>query len=265
MTKAILPFVVLLSLLLPQSLMAETETRDETPPWYEFEVLVFERINQGAGSTELWPDDPGTPPLLDVVPFDTRGKATLENNLPIPYRPLPAEERKLGGVWSRLRGSRNYRPLYHVAWRQQVVDPDKARAVYLYLPPQHGGDAGPGNPPQLQGTLKIGVKRYLHLQADLLLRRLRDRGETADATAPYDLGPAFTAYRLQTQQRLRSGKLHLLDHPVLGVLIKAEKYEPPKPDPLLEAPGPGDSGSTAPATEAPAEEHPAGETAQPPH
>jgi hypothetical protein len=30
---------------------------------------------------------------------------------------------------------------------------------------------------------------------------------------------------------MRSGKLHYLDHPVLGVLVQAERYEPPVPEP----------------------------------
>jgi len=254
MKRAIFTLAAALSLMLPHALPAEpAAAQDETPPWYEFEILVFERINKGAGSTELWPDDPGTPPLLNVIPFDTRGKETLRDNSPIPYRPLPAEERKLGAIWSKLRGSRNYRPLYHVAWRQQVVDPDEAQALYLYLPPENGAEAGPENPPRLEGTLKIGVKRYLHLETDLLLHRPRRVDETGDQADPYALRPAFEAYRLQTNQRLRSGKLHLLDHPILGVLVQAEKYEPPKPDPLAE-PASVTDGATGSAAEAPAQE-----------
>jgi hypothetical protein len=219
-------FALGLLLGLPASLPAEEAAADAGPPWYQFEVLVFRRIDKGAGSTEAWPDDPGAPSFENAISFDTRGRATLRDNLPIPYRPLPAKERDLGNIWTAFRNSRNYRPLYQVAWRQQVVDPEQAQSLYLYLPPDEG-EAGPYNPPKLEGTLKIGVKRYLHMETDLLLRLPL----TADDGDAYFMGPAVRSYRLQTTRRMRSGKLHYLDHPVLGVLVKAERYEPTVPEP----------------------------------
>jgi hypothetical protein len=225
--RVALPTLALgLLLSLPARLPAEGTQANSQPPWYEFEVLVFRRIDKGAGSTEAWPDDPGTPSFEDAIHFDTRGRATLRNNLPIPYRPLPAAERRLGNIWNAFRNSRNYRPLYHIAWRQQVVDPEKAQSLYLYLPPD-AGEPGPMYPPMLEGTLKIGVKRYLHLEADLLLRLPL----TPDDGEAYFMGPSVRSYRMQATRRMRSGKLHYLDHPVLGVLVQAERYEPPVPEP----------------------------------
>jgi hypothetical protein len=56
---------------------------------------------------------------------------------------------------------------------------------------------------------------------------------------------------------MRSGKLQYLDHPVLGILVQAEKYEPPVPEPVPEpepaaAPEPVPPGAppmTQPSTE----------------
>ena len=239
----ILCLVLLLALIHPVS--AEEGEQNEGPPWYEFEVLVFQRIAKGAGSTEYWSDDPGNPSLENVIPFDSRGQATLKDNLPIPYRPLPAEERQLGNIWASLRSSRDYRPLYHVAWRQQVVDPAETKPLYLYLGPD-SGEPGPRNPPKLEGTLKIGVKRYLHLETDLLLRL----PVTPEAGDDYFMGPDYRSYRMQAKRRMRSGKLHYLDHPVLGVMFKAERYEPPVPEPVAE-PTAAEVEETAPATGSP--------------
>jgi hypothetical protein len=232
MKKSICPLAFSLLLMLPSLLLAEPDKQDETPPWYEFEAIIFERIDKGAGSTELWPDDPGTPSLLNAIP----------------YRALPTAKRRLGWIWRKLKSSRNYRPLYHMAWRQQIVDPERAQLIYISLPPENGGEVSPLNPPKLEGTLKIGVKRYLHLETDLLLRRPRSAEDTAD---PYNLRPPFVAYRMHVNRRMRSGKLQLLDHPVLGMLVQAEKYEPPKPDPLLEPVpvNPVTPDSASPATE----------------
>ncbi|MGD8909653.1 MAG: CsiV family protein [Chromatiales bacterium] len=234
-----LALAVLLSL--PGRLPAEQTKAFAEPPWYEFEVLIFRRIDKGAGSTEAWSEDPGGPSFENAASFDTRGLATLRNNQPIPYRPLPAEQRRLGNIWTAFRNSSNYRPLYHVAWRQQVVDPNQAQSLYIYLPPD-AGQSGPTNPPKLEGTLKIGVKRYLHLETDLLLRLPAASGGRDD----YFMGPAFRSYRMQAKRRMRSGKLHYLDHPVLGILVQAERYEAPAPEPLTDA-----NATTAPDTTTP--------------
>lgn len=244
-TKTLI-FALCLVLYLPVQLPADEDATEEEPPWYEFEVLIFQRIAQGAGSTESWPDDPGAPSLENVISFDTRGRATLKDNLPIPYRPLPAEERRLNDIWSNFRNSRNYRPLYHIAWRQQMVDSEHAQALYLYLPPE-SGEPGPMNPPKLEGRLQFSVKRYLHMDADILLRL----PIAQQADDDFFMEPTFKAYRLHDHRRMRSGKLHYLDHPVLGVLVQAERYEPPVPEPEPE-PEPvvsgGDSQTTPAAT-----------------
>lgn len=241
---------------LPLRLTAAESEAAESPPWYQFEVLIFQRIDRGAGSTEAWPANPKLPSLLDTIPFDTKGSATIRNNLPIPYRPLPAAEQSLGGIWTRFRNSRNYRPLYHVAWRQQVVDPDEAQKLYIYLPPTDGSPPGPDNPPLLEGYLKIGVKRYLHVETDLTLRQPVAAGDNAAGQAGGFLGePMFKSYRMHEQSRMRSGKLQYLDHPVLGVLVQAEKYELPEPPPPPEAAPapPAQPAATAPTGTQPAE------------
>jgi len=200
-----------------------------TAPWYQFEIILFERIAPGAGATEAWPDDPGTPSRLDALPLRIRPPKTGGDPAkPIPYATLPRSAWRLTGLEQRLKRSRNYHPLLHLAWRQPVVDPKRAQRLYLELPQGQGSRVGVGltTQPKLEGTLSVGVKRYLHLRLDLLLRRL----VMGDATGPgAGLGPHYQPYRLQARRRLRSGELHYIDHPILGVLFLASKYQPPKP------------------------------------
>ena len=40
-------------------------------------------------------------------------------------------------------------------------------------------------------------------------------------------------YRMQARRRMRSGELHYIDHPLMGVLIKITPYELPKPVPIV--------------------------------
>jgi hypothetical protein len=110
-----------------------------------------------------------------------------------------------------------------MAWRQPVTHPNRAKAVYFSLKPKQTS-AFEDPLPRLEGTIKFGVKRYLHLEADILLRT--ENGET---TAEQDYSPRIRSYRMQDKRRMRSGKLHYLDHPVLGILTIAKRYEMPKP------------------------------------
>jgi hypothetical protein len=247
MNRRIPALLIGLSILLPTCLLAAGKAKGAEAPWYEFEVLIFQRLDQGAGSTELWPGQATNPDLQNAIPFNRKGKAALINGKPIAYRPLPVGERRLRNIWNRFRNSRNYRPLYHVAWRQQVVDPDRAKALYISLPPEDGQPASPSNPAKLEGTVKIGVKRYLHMSADLQLRQYVD-GQLIN-------------YPLKAQRRMRSGKLHYIDHPVLGILVQAEKYVPPapEPEPVVERVTPTEQPAATTGTSA----KPASEAAQP--
>jgi hypothetical protein len=215
--------LLLLCLLLqPLSLHAESQSGVTAEPWYQFEVLVFRRINPGAGTTEGWKLDPGTPDKTNSVSL-TRGPL-MRDNKPIAYRALPAEEKSLTRVWHAMRSSRDFRPLYHIAWRQPVVHPDKATPIYFSLKAKR--DSAFEEPlPRLEGTLKFGIQRYLHLETDILLR-----AEVDETDSDVGYGQRFRSYRMQEKRRMRSGKLHYLDHPVLGVLTIAKRYEMPAPE-----------------------------------
>lgn len=208
------------------SILASAPLRAEASkaPWYQFEIIVFERIAKGAGSSENWPQDPGTPSRLNAIPLPIKAPKMGSNPYrPVPYTPLPKSEWQLAAHEQRLKRSRNYRPHLHLAWRQQITSPDKAQLLYLELPQQNA-------PAKIEGTIKVGVKRYLHLETDLLLRRLEKTDPASERqTGMMRFGPNYQPYRLRSLRRMRSGKLHYLDHPLIGVLFLATKYEPPKP------------------------------------
>lgn len=100
----------------------------------------------------------------------------------------------------------------------------------------------------LDGTVKVVVSRYLHVytdlhfttpvqwtaipQADAPADAAADEGESrprggGDITAPrVALGPdgrAMLSYPFVQHRRMRSGELHYLDHPVLGMLIWVDR------------------------------------------
>jgi len=105
----------------------------------------------------------------------------------------------------------------------------------------------------LDGTVTLVVSRYLHLHADLHYtkpvdwraevgatrsapRRIdnvdsgdKGEGESVErrrvAMARDDEGRAVLSYPFEQRRRMRSGELHYLDHPVLGVLVIVQPRE----------------------------------------
>ena len=79
----------------------------------------------------------------------------------------------------------------------------------------------------LKGYIKIILSRYLHADVDLAyttgLVQQTPSIFGADFLQPEI--PAPTIYRLAQTRRMRSGELHYLDHPALGILIQITPVE----------------------------------------
>lgn len=117
---------------------------------------------------------------------------------------------------------------------------------------------------QLDGTLTLVLGRYLHLYTDLIDRRLLAPGSLVfedEAVPPtYENGQALVSFRVREHRKMRSKELHYIDHPVLGILVKAlpvkapveETLEPmPKPDettPTIDTPEASPAEPTAPTS-----------------
>jgi hypothetical protein len=144
---------------------------------YDIELILFAR--GGGSGGEKWPSNPGKPDLQGVRYLKKGAKS---------YRILPKSQWRLGGAFSRLKSKEGYTPLLHLAWRQPVTSKKKAEAVHLASSTASG----------LEGTIKVSVGRYLHVDLDLLLGK---------------------SYRMQTHRRMRSKELHYLDHPKMGALV----------------------------------------------
>jgi Peptidoglycan-binding protein, CsiV len=174
------------SLLVSASLLAADK--------YDVELIVFERSSKTAAMNESWPEDPGKPDLHDVT------HVTSSKGL---YAKLPNSKRTLNAVASRMRRASG-KPvrLTHMLWRQPALSSKDATPVYI------SGSTKTGT---LTGTAKVSVRRYLHLDLDLLL-------ESPSGAAP-------GRYRMQAHRRMRSGKLHYIDHPAMGVLVMIRRVK----------------------------------------
>jgi peptidoglycan-binding protein CsiV len=153
---------------------------------YDVEVIVFRNLaprNDG----EQWPADTG-------------GAAGGFTGIPIQegVEELPESEFALNDVAGALQRSGAYQVLVHRRWRQNVYE-GKSAVPY----PLHATLAGART---LDGSVKLILEHYLHLDVDLTL---------ASSGALYQLNEA---------RRIRSGELHYFDNPYLGVIAKVTPY-----------------------------------------
>ncbi len=202
--------------------------------WYDVEIIVFARNGANAGSTENWPDSPA---------IANREEALLLQNTG--YTVLPKSEWKLGAELKRLKRTRGRLvPLIHTAWCQPVLSLNAAQPLYIRSPGNISGHI-----PHLDGTIKVSVQRYLHVEVDFLIRELRT---IASAESGF-FGSIFNSYRFADHRRMRSKKLHYIDHPKMGILMLITPYKTPIPvtTPELEADGKAEpTGKKAAATPA---------------
>ena len=145
-----------------------------------------------------------------------------------PFQLLPADAMKLNKEADAIAGRRNLHVLLHAAWRQAVADPAHATAVVI------SGGKPFGAHHELEGTFTLSVEHFLRADTNLWLSRFSN--DAADASAktqslpnpPAAIAPsaaenthyvATQTVVLQEQRRLRSGELHYLDHPRMGLIV----------------------------------------------
>lgn len=173
---------------------------------------------------------------------------------PAPYATLPATQRGLSGKAAAMQRSGRFRILFHEAW----IQPMSSKTQTLPITLDRSGDGGRW--PALQGSIQLYLSRYFYLDTNLWLNTqgeylpqaewrmpappLAPKSEKrqtplyagTDRVSPATPGaagqealdvetqgpqyPFRHAVLLDQTQRMRSGELAYIDHPLLGVLIK---------------------------------------------
>ncbi len=192
-------------------------------------------------------ENPGgaTPSTSAASAIDTLNMPVpVRQRLPVPYTLIPEDEYRLTTEFARLQKNKDLQPVIHLAWRQPVTDLNDAKLLYLRtpeLPVEEETIRGferfaITEPISLEGTIRVSVNRYLHVEFDLLRRRKQSAPYSSyeqsfgDSLIPKS--QAYSLYRMQDMRRMRSGELHYIDHPLMGVLIKITPYELPEPTPI---------------------------------
>ncbi|MFO7592486.1 MAG: CsiV family protein [Pseudomonadota bacterium] len=163
------------------------QAQEETR-WYEVEVLLFEQQSESYRQSEEWPLDFTEPELEGSRELSSTGS----------FRRLSNTELKRQGDADRIKSAADLKLLAHFGWRQPGLSREEAVPLRI--------EEVPG----LSGTLTLILSRYLHIETDLLYRETEEH-----------------VYRLEQSRRMRSGELHYLDHPVLGIAIEVRRAEAP--------------------------------------
>jgi len=186
------------------------------PAIYDVEVIIFSNSTSGDHG-ERW----GRPGGMTAA-----GGAFREGE----FTELARSLYRLDGVSNALRQSRGYAVLFHRAWRQVATGGESAAAYPVHT-------MVTGNSPGVEGSVRLVLERYLHLDADLQLVAGRAAGASAYSDAP----GSVPVYELREQRRIRSGELHYFDHPHFGMIALVTPYAAPEeveaaPEPEPEAP-----------------------------
>jgi len=274
--RIITPLLLILLLASGSVRAAQEDTR-----WYDVEVILFVQKSQNYRDSEVWPVDYTLPDIANARELTRLPEGSTPPEKPTAFRELLPDELQLTEDAERVDKASDLELLTHFGWRQPGLPEDKAVGIRVIIPANESettteknatpetaevamGDAQQA-PPRMEGTLKLILSRYLHIEADLLYREPLESDEITqleqaaqssgpDMTQAQDqdapLGtqlpaqqqdlfmlaeqssvdeqkPLYHVYRMQQSRRMRSGELHYIDHPVFGLAVRVTQYEPP--------------------------------------
>jgi len=271
--------------------VSESERKAFYRDWFSIEMIVFERAADPA-QDEKWSKNlflyyPRPRAFLQTVDEYLAGSPQASDDgrapIEIPFIKLDASQFKLQAIADNLQRQRGYRVLFHQSWHQPLKDTGEEDNLVI-----EGGDVF-GEHHELEGSITIGLSRYIHLSTNLWLTHFEtnygqesehwpalppvpkpidaqsaQQDDNPDSSANTDTGAAdpalqqnpdksdwdrafddefslgdqFTNFSniesspylikqivlMQQKRRMRSGELHYIDHPQLGILIRVDKY-----------------------------------------
>lgn len=182
--------------------------------WYQVEMVVFEHLATDT-SGELWESG-------DALDYSNAIKLVTDPNGPNAFKMLPSSKHKLGGVNKVLKLSREYRPVYHVAWQQPELTASRAKKVHIKNPEA-----------KINGTVNLRGGHLLHLDLDIAYfidlstdtitsftdENVSDEGEVEDE----EIIMSGTYAQMKETRRIKLNELHYFDHPLFGVVMRVTR------------------------------------------
>lgn len=161
----------LLLLLIPTLLQAAGD-----PRWYQVEVIIYAHNNTDYHESELWPVDYSLPKLEGSQELVAAPSRKVSTSKPVPFSLLRSDALQLGGAASRIKRASDVDLLLHFGWLQPGLEEKKAVAVHIHDKMLESAAKAKASAkeskelPKLDGTLRLVLSRYLHLESDLIWR-----------------------------------------------------------------------------------------------
>lgn len=126
------------------------------------------------------------------LPAELAAVADLQPDQEQPFMFLPEDQHQLSAIAARISRQNDFRLLFHQRWNQPMVDRQQASHLLIRAGQQFDSHF------ELEGSIKLSVERYLHLDTDLWLSRFIDKNQITTSPWPklptvplsFDLTPA---------------------------------------------------------------------------
>jgi hypothetical protein len=269
MNKILHPLLLCVFLLFSNTLIAQEAKPQEPVKYYDVEIIVFRNDKVPRGH-EINLPTPAASIAANAV--DLSSPESIRVGAQKGFTPLKPDELQLMDKVQGIIKSSRYSLLLHTGWRQPGTEESRSIPVWIkggkvysnhYSSIDQFRDLGsvnpePGSqgaeaiapapeqlrptPPQglyeLEGQITVSLSRYLHTNAELVLRKPADAldviNQQADSSTMNDdsmevmQGQFLLNYGLNEKRRMRSRKLHYLDSPQFGMLVLITPYEAPE-------------------------------------
>jgi hypothetical protein len=160
----------------------------------DIEFVVEDEVDEfGRQLIHIFPRDleqaPDIPPALTDTEEGSEDSAQESEEellplVPTPFIALPGSSREFRGKAAYMQRTGNYRTLFHETWAQPVRGEQQALPLII----DRSGDSESW--PQLQGSVKLHLSRYLHIQTRLWLNTQGDYLPGEWRMPPPPFGPA---------------------------------------------------------------------------
>lgn len=252
-----LRYLLLLAATLISTSLSEQTRANPNEDWYQVELIVFSQ--QDLYQNEQHPTNITLEYPQNWRRLESEASTSADNLRPAEQSLIPLETKdfSLGPDEYTLNRAAGYRVLTHIAWRQPALGQSQSPWIIVSGGHRHG------NHHELEGSIRLVVTRYLHIQADLWKTSFATTSE-AGGTSPGNLSladswpqlpvkpwlvtsntpaeaspigtintysrvdehhpPIKKIIVLNQSERVDLNKLTYMDHPELGVLVLVTRH-----------------------------------------
>lgn len=229
-------------------------------PWYRIEMMLIHYSDDANITRETWPL--ALDPVFDEQPdhvmtqldwwTQPSDQLTVWNGFRAwPSAPAlwPAPLTHLDSLTmtaqaERINRQRDMQVVWHQAWIEPIQTEQTAIVHALRIQPDNAPNV------DIQGNVRFYLSRFLHIQTqltvqhylpeseasvldptqrmsldDTIIRPLLQAETTTQSQLEHPIRVPLRAAQIEQSRRMRSGELHYLDHPMLGIVVRITPIE----------------------------------------